>query len=355
MASSGGDKSEKPTPQRLKKAREQGQFLSARGMVNAAQFVAVVIVLRHLVIEADERIHRSMTALLERSTGAQISAAEWSDMLRALMVDVLLPLLVYGAIILLVTTGVHLVITNFGFSLERLTPKFERFNPMSKLRELPMQNLKSVIEAVLLLATLALTIHSFFRSYASQFLLLPFQSVPSGAAQVGTALEDLLWKAAAVFIVFGSVDLFRQYRKHMSTLKMTKQEVKDEHKRSEGDPQIKGRIRRLRRDLLRRQMMRDVEKATAVVVNPTHFAVALRYEAESMGTPVCVAKGKNWLALRIREIAVKHEIPVVENPPLARALYDSLTVGGSIPPEFYKAVAEILAYIYRLMGRKLPQ
>ncbi len=139
-----------------------------------------------------------------------------------------------------------------------------------------------------------------------------------------------------MFLVFGAVDLFQQIKKHSSSLKMTKQEVKEEHKRSEGDPQMKGRIRRMRRDLLRRQMMKDVPKATAVVVNPTHFAIALRYEVETMRRPVVIAKGKNWLALRIREIAKEHEIPIVENPPLARALYDALDVGRAIPPSSIK-------------------
>ena len=135
---------------------------------------------------------------------------------------------------------------------------------------------------------------------------------------------------------------------------MTKQEVREEHKRSDGDPQVKGRIRRLRRELLRRQMMKDVAKATAVVVNPTHYAVAIRYDVESMASPIVVAKGKNWIALRIRQIAVENQIPVIENPPLARALYSAVEVGRAISPEFYKAIAEILAYVYRIMGRRMP-
>jgi flagellar biosynthetic protein FlhB len=105
---------------------------------------------------------------------------------------------------------------------------------------------------------------------------------------------------------------------------------------------------------MQKQMMRDVAKATAVVVNPTHFAVAIRYEMETMSSPVVVAKGKNWLALRIRQAATQHEVPIIENPPLARALYDAAQIGSAISPEFYKAIAEILAYVYRLMGRKLP-
>jgi flagellar biosynthesis protein FlhB len=135
---------------------------------------------------------------------------------------------------------------------------------------------------------------------------------------------------------------------------MTKQEIKEENKRNEGDPHIKGKIRRLRRDMLRRQMIRDVPKATAVIVNPTHFAVAIRYDLETMSSPVVVAKGKNWLALQIRQVAVQHQVPIIENPPLARALYSAIDVGRPIPPEFYRAMAEILAYIYKMMGHKMP-
>jgi flagellar biosynthetic protein FlhB len=350
----GGDKTEKPTPQRLKKAREQGQFLSARGMVGAVQFVVMVVVLRQLIPEWQSRFQLSVTTLLEHGMTREIGPDEWTGLLRTLFMQTLIPVAVCVGIVLLITGGAHLAISKMGFSLGRLTPKFDRFNPVSKLKELPAQNLKSVIEAVLLLGVLGVTINSFAVGYAQRFLHLSFESVPAGAQQIGASVNELLWAAAGVFIAFGSVDLFRQYRKHMSMLKMTKQEVKEEHKRNEGDPQLKGRIRRLRRDLLRKQMMRDVANATAVVVNPTHFAVALRYELDTMSSPVCVGKGKNWIALKIREIAVKNDVPLVENPPLARALYDALEVGRTIPPEFYKAVAEILAYIYRVMGPKLP-
>jgi flagellar biosynthetic protein FlhB len=129
---------------------------------------------------------------------------------------------------------------------------------------------------------------------------------------------------------------------------MSKQEIREEHKENEGNPQVKGRIRRIQRDLARRRMMQAVPTATAVVVNPTHYAVAMRYVMESMAAPVVVAKGRNYLALRIRERAREHGIPIVENPPLAQALYKSAEVGQEIPAHLYRAVAEILAYIYRL-------
>jgi flagellar biosynthetic protein FlhB len=157
-----------------------------------------------------------------------------------------------------------------------------------------------------------------------------------------------------VFLVFGVVDLYRQLQRHMRDLRMSKQEIKDEMKEMEGNLQMKARIRRIQRDRARRQMMKEVPKATAVVVNPTHYAVAIRYQLDSMAAPRVVAKGKNYLALRIREKARENQVPIIENPPLAQALYQSVEVGQEIPPHLYRAVAEILAYIFKLMNGRLP-
>lgn len=175
-----------------------------------------------------------------------------------------------------------------------------------------------------------------------------------GARSVTNSLLSLLWKAAAVFVLFGAIDMFRQHRRYIKDLRMSKQEIRDEAKEVEGNPQIKARIRRLQRDARRRRMMQEVPTATAVVVNPTHYAVALKYDLDSMAAPRVVAKGKNYLALRIREKAIANEVPIVENPPLAQALYKSVEVGQEIPPHLYRAVAEILAYIYRLMNGRAP-
>jgi flagellar biosynthetic protein FlhB len=135
---------------------------------------------------------------------------------------------------------------------------------------------------------------------------------------------------------------------------MSKQDIKDESKQTDGNPQIKNRIRRLQRELRRRTMMKDVAKATAVIVNPTHYAVAIRYKMSSMAAPTVLAKGKNFLAARIRKMADDHQIPIIENPPLAQALYKSADVGQEIPAELYKAVAEVLAYIFKLMKGRMP-
>ena len=182
---------------------------------------------------------------------------------------------------------------------------------------------------------------------------MPLESVRQGAHQMTESIKTLVWRAAGVFFVLGAYDYWRQQRRYMADLRMSKQEIREEMKELEGNPEIKSRIRRLQREWMRRRMMQQVPKATAVIVNPTHYAVAIKYAMETMPAPVVVAKGQNHLALRIRQKAVEHEVPVIENPPLAQALYKSAEIGQEIPGHLYRAVAEILAYIYRLTGGRL--
>ncbi|MBV8810431.1 MAG: EscU/YscU/HrcU family type III secretion system export apparatus switch protein [Acidobacteriaceae bacterium] len=354
MASQSSSKTEKATPERLRKAREQGQFLTSRVLVGGIQFLAFLLVIEQLVAGWRITIGLQLSAMLDRALHESIGLAEWTALIRGLCLAVFLPAVKAGAIILAAGLGTHLLLTRGGFSLHLLAPNFGRFNFVSKIRELPRQNLKSVLQAAVLIVALSYVLYSFMQQNASQLFRLPLESVEAGAADVASSVTALLWKAAGLFLVFGIVDVAQQYRRHTAQLRMSKEEIKEENKRTQGDPQMRARIRRLRRDLLRRQMMREVRKATAVIVNPTHFAVAIRYDMETMLCPVVTAKGRNWLALRIRQIAVENQVPIIENPPLARALYEAIDVGRTISPEFYKAIAEILAYVYKLMGRKLP-
>ncbi len=199
-----------------------------------------------------------------------------------------------------------------------------------------------------------LVVYYEFTENLGLLLELPWVAPTVAVSRVGSVLETLLWRSAAVFLVIGLIDLFWQKHRYTKQLRMSKQEVREESKEQEGNPQTKMRIRRIQRDLARRRMMQEVPKATAVVVNPTHYAVAIQYSMDltqgSGAAPRVVAKGKNYLALRIRKKALEHQVPIVENPPLARALYESVDVGQEIPAHLYRAVAEILAYIYRLMN-----
>jgi len=349
-----GQQTEKPTAKRLEKARREGNFPSAREMVGALQFLAFAAMLASWGSGWVAQTRQTMRWLLGRAFSPGLNEV---DLVR-LSVDVcrrtILPLAIGGGALLAVTLGVQLAVTKMGLSLHKIAPDFKRLNPLRKLRDLPRQNLPSAIQAALLLPLFGYTVYVIVRDSYEAFFLLPLMGVEAAARQVGASIQQLLWKATAVFLVFGAVDLFRQTRRYQKDLRMSRQEVRDEAKDIEGNPIIKQRVRRLQRDQLRRQMMKEVPTATAVIMNPTHYAVAIRYRAETMPAPVVVAKGKNYLALRIKQKAIDSGVPIIENPPLAQALYKSVDVGQEIPPHLYRAVAEILAYIFKLMNGKLP-
>jgi flagellar biosynthesis protein FlhB len=347
-------KTEEPTQRRLLKARREGQFAAARELVAALQF-AVFLALLEFGGAGWWRGFRASVrtvwsgAFQRDLTGLDLERLAWSLFWRHG-----LPLALAGFGVTAVTVAFRLVTTRFGFSWKKLAPDPARLNPLAKLREMPRQNLSSLVEASVLLPLFLWAVFVIAREKLDAFLALPLGSIESGASFLAGSLFQLFWKAAGLFLVFGSVDFFRQLRRHRQDLRMSKQELKEEVKELEGNPQMKARVRRLQRDRARRNMMKEVPKATAVVVNPTHYAVAIRYRMEDMAAPAVVAKGKNYLARRIREMAIEHQIPIIENPPLAQALYKSVQVGQDIPPHLYRAVAEILAYVFKLMNGRWP-
>jgi flagellar biosynthetic protein FlhB len=189
---------------------------------------------------------------------------------------------------------------------------------------------------------------------SGEVLRLPLLPLQGAAATTGILLEDAMRKASFMLVTLGVVLLVRERRKYSKGLRMSKQELRDEAKETDGNPHTKSRIRRLQRDMRRKNMMHKVATATAVIVNPTHYAVAIKYEQGSQAAPMVVAKGKNYLAARIRQRAIENQVPIIENPPLAQTLYKSVDVGQEIPAHLYRAVAEILAYIFKLMANSRP-
>ncbi|MBZ5585444.1 MAG: EscU/YscU/HrcU family type III secretion system export apparatus switch protein [Acidobacteriia bacterium] len=347
-------KTEQPTPRRLQKARQEGQFPSAREFVAGLQFLGFVALLGAAGGSWFAQFREAARRLLRMAFNPDLAPGDVTRMAWQLFWTTLLPLGAAGAGLALATLAIRLFTTRFGVSLKRLAPDPQRFNPASRLRDLPRQNLPSLLQAVVLLPLFLWAAYVVARDKLEVFLTMPLATAESGSALLGASLMELFWKSAAVFLAFGAVDLYRQLRRYKQDLRMSKQEIREEFKEIEGNPQMKARIRRLQRDRARRNMMKEVPAATAVVVNPTHFAVAIRYHLESMAAPVVVAKGKNYLAQRIRRKAVENQVPIVENPPLAQALYKSVDVGQEIPPHLYRAVAEILAYIFKLMKGRLP-
>lgn len=346
-------RTEQPTPRRIEKARQEGQFISSRELVGAVQFLAFVWILSRFSGAWLAEARHLTRMVLERAFRTDLGPDGLVSLVRGLFAESMLPLAAVAALLVLLSLGVQLASTRMGFSLKRVAPDLKRLNPVARLKELARNNLWALAKALVMLPLFSYAVWVIARENLTTYSLLPLEGLERGVRVLGESLLALLWKSAGLFLVLGLVDLARARRRYFKDLRMTRQEVREEIKDVEGNPLVKARIRRLQRDLARRRMMKEVKTATAVIVNPTHYAVAIRYQPEQMAAPVVVAKGKNYLARRIREIAIENLVPIVENPPLAQALYKSVQVGQAIPVHLYRAVAEILAYIYRLTHRRL--
>lgn len=344
-------KSEKPTQRRLLKAREEGNFATARTFVSSVHFLAFVWLLHAFGPRWAGNLQGGFASVMEHGLDPKLNPMDALYMGFALMKETLIPIGYMGGILILLTIAIQLLVTRFGISVSKLAPDFKRLNPVTNLRQLPKQNLPALMQALIMLPVFGFVVYRLVGDNLEAYLSLPLRNLAGGTAQFLDSIESLLWKAALLFVVFGVVDLVRQKSRYETELKMSKQDIRDELKEIDGNPLVKARVRRLRRDWARRRMMHEVPTATAVIVNPTHYAVALKYSMDAKGAPRVVAKGKNYLALRIRQKAIDNQVPLIENPLLAQGLYKSVDVGQEIPPDFYKAVAEVLAYIFRVVNR----
>ena len=347
-----GQKSEKPTKRKLDKARREGQFPASREFLAALQFLTFVVLLGAGAAGFLNRTREMARYFLEAAFHLQLTPHSVTGLYVQSVGHVFQPLMWMGVCLTGVALTAQLGSTRLGVSFQKLAPELKRLNPLEKIKNVPRQNAASFMQALLFLPLMALAVYTIAQSNLAAYAGLARVSIWPTLIVIGSSLNDLLWKAAFLFLAIGCLDFLRVYRRHNKSLRMSKQEVREELKETEGNPQIKGRIRRIQRDLARRSMMKEVGKATAVIVNPTHYSVAILYDMESMAAPRVLAKGKNYLARRIRELAVLHEVPTIENEPLAQALYKSAEVGQEIPPHLYRAVAEVLAYIFKLMHPK---
>jgi flagellar biosynthetic protein FlhB len=343
------NQTEKPTARRLQKAREKGDFPVSRHLLGGLQFLLAVTIITSFFAQWAMGLAQMMLAMFRRAAAGGLSGSELIYLARESLIRGVGGLAVAGLVVVALVILSQLLVTRFGFSASKLTPNFGKINPVSKLKNMATQNLITFSQAVILMPLFLYVTFRISWQNLDLYLSLPHISATAAVVQVGSLIESLLWKAAAAFLVLGLIDLAWERQRFTRNLRMSKQEIKEETKETEGNMEMKGRIKRLMRARSRRRMMQDVKTATAVIVNPTHYAVAIRYEAGSRTAPLVVAKGKNNLALRIRGIATECGVPIVENPPLARGLYDSVQVGQEIPVQLYRAVAEVLAHIYKLM------
>ena len=345
-----GQRTEKPTKRKLEKARREGQYPASREFLAALQFIAFTVWLGVGAVGMLDRAQAIARYFLAAAFHLELSPHSVPRLYRQSVGFVFQPLVWMGVCLSGITLAGQLASTRLGLAPNKLAPDVKRLNPLEKIRSLPSQNFASFFQALIFLPLLIGAVWAIARQNFSAYANLAREGLGPALQVLTGSLKSFLWKAALLFALIGCLDFLRVQHRHYKSLRMTKQEVRDELKETDGDPQIKARVRRIQRDLARRNMMKEIPKATAVIVNPTHYSVAIRYEMEQMAAPLVLAKGKNYLALRIRQIAMDHQIPIVENQPLAQALYKSADVGQEIPPQLYRAVAEVLAYIFKIMN-----
>ena len=348
MAEERSQQTEEATPRRQQKAREEGQIASSKELSAALQFCAAVMMLSMSAPTVYAGLIKMLRGLIELAFRDEVGLGRLQAVGSDLLTGPLSFVWTFGAMLLAIGLLSHMAQTGFAITTKRLQPDINRLNPLKKAQQLPSENFGQAMKATLLLPLAGVVFYYIVLGNLEMFLALPRLGLEAGSLVVFEALRELLTQAAVLLVALGAFDFWRQRQKMNKQLKMSKQEIRQEYKDTEGDPHIKARLRRLQREMMRKRMMSDVPKATVVVTNPTHYAVAIRYAPEEGAAPMVLAKGVDHMALKIREVADLHEIPIVENKPLAQALYKGTDIGQQIPVELYRAVAEILAYIFRL-------
>ncbi len=346
------ERTEQATAKRRADARKKGQVARSR------ELPSILVMMTGLAVLFFGGLHilnqlSTLTTKLLKQMGTLVLAP---DNLLALSYEIAPALLVILGPIFLGVTGMA-ILSNYAqvgslFSTEAVRPDYSRLNPIKGLtrlfsRQAAMEFFKSIVKFVIIGWVAYVTI----RNEGAQISALGDQEVNSIFQYVAAISSRLFFKTVLVMLGLAAVDYGFQRWSHEKSLRMTKREVQEEFKQTEGDPQVKSRIRSIQREMARRRMMAEVPKADVIITNPTHLAIALEYKYKEMAAPKVLAKGAGFVAEKIREVARSHQVPLVENKPLAQALYKTIDVGQSIPSSLYQAVADILAYVYRMKGK----
>jgi len=275
-------------------------------------------------------------------------------MMRLLLPQVALAVAPFFAVMIVAGLAGHLLQSRPGFSLDKIVPDFSKVSPLAGFKRMfGVEGWMNLIKGLAKIAVVGVAIWTQLWPERGGLESILNQSTASVASDMTHLLFKVLMASLVSLGVIAGLDYFWQRMRFMARNRMSKQEIKEEYRQNEGDPTIKAKIRQLRHERARKRMMTAVPQATVVIMNPTHYAVALKYESGKMAAPVCVAKGVDALALRIRAVAEENDVPVVENAPLARALHAAVEIDDPVPPEHFKAVAQVIGYVMRLQG-KLP-
>ena len=350
-----GEKTEEPTAKKLEDARKKGQVMRSTEVVTAATLLVFFLMLKVFVGFIGNRFISSFHKTLG-SIGDYTSEPFNTNMARTIIrsslwdiVVAAFPMMIAGFVVTIVSI---LFQVKWKVTTEPLKPKFDKFNPVSGMKRLfskdkIMDLLKSTAKVIIL----AYVVYSYLKDQWPLIFKMYSYTLPQAIAVIGDTVISVGIRISLFFAAIAVFDLFYQKWKFHQDMMMSKQEVKDEYKNSEGDPKIKSQQRQRMQQASQRRMMQDHPNADVVITNPTHLAVAIRYDKEAHEAPVVVAKGADYLAQKIKDVARANAVEIVENKPLARMLYHNVEIGAEIPPELYQMVAEVLAYVYSLQGR----
>jgi len=340
-------KTEKATPKRRQEARERGQVTRSVEVNSVVVLLAALLTLKYAGPYMVDSMSR-LTVLTYQNMNTSFGMENLYTFTIFYMLQVMKIITPILSVILLVGLMANYLQVGVLFSMKPLVPKFSHVNPMSGFQRLfSRRSLAEFVKSVLKLLIIGWIGYHGVKAALPD--LVPAMDMQGTEALkfVGKLTTDILIKIILALIVLAILDYFYQKWEYEESLMMTKQEIRDEYRQSEGDPMIKARIRQIQREMARRRMFEAVPRADVVITNPTHVAVALEYK-QGMQAPVVLAKGERVVAERIKELAIRHRIPVLENPPLARALLKQCPVGAPISPDLFEAVAEVLAFVYRM-------
>ena len=349
----GGEKTEEPTAKRLTDARNDGKVAKSKDLSDAFSLIALFLILKIFMSYIYSGLLNMFNFVYSRipefakDNAQEVTGHSVSYLLQSIITEsikIMIPFFICGFCFSIL---VGILQVGWKVTAKPMEPKLDKFNPVNGMKRIiSKDSLFELAKSILKLILIAYVAYTEISKNADELFILYDIPLMQAIILCGQIIINAGLKISIIYLVIGIADWAYQKHKFHEDMKMTKQEVKDEYKNTEGNPEIKGKQRQRMQEASRRRMMQDVPKADVIITNPTHLSVAIHYDANEAKAPVVLAKGEDYLALKIREVAKEHHIQIVENKPLARMLYANVDVGQEIPPELYQAVAEVLAMIY---------
>lgn len=348
-----GEKTEKATPKKRQDARKKGQVAKSAELSGAVVLLAAVVSLMMFGGFMKERFMKLYTDVFQNRMMMDVTPENITELFNQYGLQILILLAPLLGITFVMALVSNLAQVGFMANGEGITPKFAKINPIKGFKNIfSMRSFVEFLKSIFKLLIIAYLVYSTLWGEKKTFASLSHISAEGIFKFAAELTMSLGLKIGAALLAMAFLDYMYQKYEHEKSLKMSKQDIKDEYKKMEGDPLIKGKIRERQRRMAMQRMMQEVPNADVIITNPTHFAVALKYDGSTMEAPQIIAKGQDYVALRIRELAKEHGVVTMENKPLARALFQRAEIGDVVPNDLFQAVAEVLAYVYKLKGKR---